>query len=170
MMILKYKLKQLARRLPKVYKGNLSLTGFTLIEIIVVLGIVSLILGIASVYLFSFKPAVELRLSSQEIVAALNQARSLAITNLDNYKVVFDVANEKYVIKDSLDADLDAERSLENSIDIESTNLDDDTAIFKPNGSLSSFGNKSIVLKNNIDERNTITIINSTGRIKIINN
>ena len=44
-MISKYKLEKLARRLPKTKRGNLSLTGFTLVELMVSMLLLTFIVG-----------------------------------------------------------------------------------------------------------------------------
>ena len=145
--------------------------SFSLIELLVVLTIISLVIGLTTAYIFNFRKGSVLSLSAQEIVATLNQARSLSITKQDEYKVVFDINNNKYVLRDPLDSyDVEPERSLKEGIIIESisSSFVSGNVIFSSTGGLSG-ASGSVVIKNNQDKRKTITIINSTGRIKVSN-
>jgi prepilin-type N-terminal cleavage/methylation domain-containing protein len=153
--------------------------GFTLIEMIVVLGIISAVLGITTVYFFNYKSGAALKISANNIVAALNQARSLAITRRVEHGVAFDSVNSAYFVFAKPDS---ATRQLVTSplktssgVVIESTNLPIDpqalinlpAEIFNITGSAES--NASIYLVNSQGKYYTLTIINTTGRVRIYN-
>ena len=53
--------------------------GFTLIEMIVVLGIIAIILGVATPMIHGYLKGADLRLGSEGIMATLRSARSAAI-------------------------------------------------------------------------------------------
>jgi prepilin-type N-terminal cleavage/methylation domain-containing protein len=140
--------------------------AFSMIEILVVLGIISLVLGLSTTYFFSFKSSSAVNIAAQEIVATLNQARSLAITRRNDYKVFFNVSANTYVVKDSSDSDIDMLHHLGNGISFTKTTFGSDTVVFKPTGSLRNL-NGSIYIKNSGGKFNTIRIANTTGRIKV---
>ena len=74
--------------------------GFTLIELIVVIGIMSLVsfIAISSARNFLFKTRLES--SAENIAATLRWARRLAITERKKYKVVFDLERKTYWVED----------------------------------------------------------------------
>ncbi|MBU4306043.1 MAG: hypothetical protein KJ893_10570 [Candidatus Omnitrophica bacterium] len=138
---------------------------FTTIELIVVMSIIIVMLGTTTFYYFNFRAAMGLQVCAQEIVAVLNQARSLAITKGENYKVFFDVANNSYLVKRGNTA-VDA-HALKEGVIIDRTTFKDNEAVFNSTGGLSDSG--SVYIKNKQDKFTTIVIENTTGRIKVLN-
>jgi Tfp pilus assembly protein FimT len=147
-------------------------------ELVVVLAIMSMLLGLSTAYFFSFKSGAALKIAAQDIVAALSQARSLAITTRDYHGVAFDDTQSEYFIFKKPD---DATREIvsihfktKNGIIIESTTFDPDshgainkpTALFNPTGSGKG---GSIFLKNAKGRYNTITVVSATGRVRVFN-
>lgn len=137
-----------------------------MVEILVVLGIISLVLGLATTYFFNFKSSSAVNIAAQEIVSALNQARSLAITKQDDFKVFFDVGANVYVVRDSSDNAVDASHHLDNGIVFDRTSFDNDTVVFKSTGSIRELSG-SVYIKNNSGKFNTVRVENTTGRIKV---
>ncbi len=74
--------------------------AFTLLELLLVVAIVAVL---ASVLLPSAQPAVheQLRSTARIVAADLAYARSLAVSNGDNYKVAFDLNENRYVLTHS---------------------------------------------------------------------
>lgn len=73
--------------------------GFTLLEIIIVLALVTLILGLSSVFVAGFLPSVKANAAGREISGMLRHARSLARLNQETRSVVIDMDNRTYGIK-----------------------------------------------------------------------
>ena len=96
----------------------------------------------------------------------MNQARSLAITNQDDYSVVFDQANNKYEIHDPTSARVDEEHRLGEGIVIDFINFDSNTVVYSHTGSTT---NGRVILKDNKSEYYTVKVLNVTGRVKILN-
>ncbi|MBI4846917.1 MAG: prepilin-type N-terminal cleavage/methylation domain-containing protein [Candidatus Omnitrophica bacterium] len=143
--------------------------AFSLIELIVVLGIIAVIIAFSTAYFFNFKSSAALTIAAQEIVATFNQARSLAITNLKNYKVFFDVANSTYVVREDLTNNaIDIVHRLKDGIVIDHTTFSSDEVIFQPTGNLSG-GKGSVFIRDSAGKFNTLVIENTTGRIKVLN-
>ncbi|MBU1045197.1 MAG: GspH/FimT family protein [Candidatus Omnitrophica bacterium] len=155
-----------------------KLKAFSLIEIIVVLGIITMILGMTTVYFFNYKAGAALKISANNIMAALNQARSWAITRQIEHGVVFDLANSEYRVFAKPDLAtrqfVNKEMKTSSGVVIESTTLPNDAlisnnpvAVFNITGSAEA--NASIFLKNSQGEYYTLTIVNATGRVRIFN-
>ena len=81
--------------------------GFTLLELLMVIALVGIL---AAIVLPSAEPSIndQLRATARILATDLAYARSLAITNNSTYRVVFDMANNRYILEHSgSDASLD---------------------------------------------------------------
>jgi prepilin-type N-terminal cleavage/methylation domain-containing protein len=61
--------------------------GFTLLEIIIVLALVTLILGLSSVFVAGFLPSAKANAAGREISGMIRHARSLARMNRESRSV-----------------------------------------------------------------------------------
>ncbi|MRR17055.1 MAG: prepilin-type N-terminal cleavage/methylation domain-containing protein [Deltaproteobacteria bacterium] len=73
--------------------------GFTLIEILVVLILMSLIAGISTVFFAGTLPKAKQRAQAREIVSTIKYARTLAASTQERQVVTFDLDTGKYGIK-----------------------------------------------------------------------
>jgi len=73
-------------------------SGFTLIELIIVIGIISSVTVISTLSIGNFLSQTHLKSSAEDIASTLRWARRLAITKRANYKVVFDTERGRYWI------------------------------------------------------------------------
>jgi general secretion pathway protein H len=73
--------------------------GFTLLEMIIVLALVTLILGLSSVFVAGFLPSVKANAAGREISGMIRHARSLARLNGETRSVVIDLDNRTYGIE-----------------------------------------------------------------------
>lgn len=82
--------------------GNniLFLTGFTLIEVIIVLMIIGIISAIA-IPLYTSASSVQLKTAANMVASDLEYAKNLAMSTGKNYSVVFDNSTESYSINDA---------------------------------------------------------------------
>ncbi|MFH1093777.1 MAG: type II secretion system protein [Candidatus Omnitrophota bacterium] len=141
---------------------------FTSIELVVVLAIISLLLGLTTVYYFNFKTATALKLSAYEVAATLNQARSLAITNQDKYSVVFDLSNNKYEIQDSVLARIDEEHRLGEGIVFDTVSfIGGNVETYSATGTAKG---GTVKIKDNKAQVYTLIVNGATGRVKVENN
>ncbi|MCG2712516.1 MAG: hypothetical protein L6416_09375 [Candidatus Omnitrophica bacterium] len=141
---------------------------FTSIELVVVMAIISLLLGLSTVYFFNFKSASALKLSAYEVAAVLNQARSLAITNQDTYSVVFDLSNNKYEIQDPSSVRVDEEHRLGEGIVFDSVSfIGSNVETYSSTGTAKD---GIVRLKDNKSQFYTVDVDPVTGRIKVSNN
>ncbi len=73
--------------------------GFTLLEVIVVLTLMTLILGLSTVYFAGFLPAAKLHATGRELAGLIRHARSLARLNEETQTVVIDLDARTYGLK-----------------------------------------------------------------------
>jgi len=76
-------------------------SGVTILEIIAVIMIISLFTLLSMPFISKFTRNVHLQNSSRVLSSMLNLARTLSVTQNNNYKVVFDLDNETVEIQDA---------------------------------------------------------------------
>jgi general secretion pathway protein H len=74
-------------------------SGFTLIELMVVLFLMTLVLGLSSLFFAGTLPSSRLSAAGRELSATIRQARSLAQSNGATQVVLFDLDARKYGIE-----------------------------------------------------------------------
>jgi general secretion pathway protein H len=72
--------------------------GFTLLEMIIVLFLISLITGLSVISFSSFLPGAKFNAAGREMAAMLRQARSLARMNMESQTLVIDLDNKTFGI------------------------------------------------------------------------
>ncbi|MDA1260576.1 MAG: GspH/FimT family pseudopilin [Planctomycetota bacterium] len=77
--------------------------GFTLIEIVVVLVIISMLLGTALTNMKGLVPAAATESAAQDVVAKLDFARTQAVARGYSYDVLFDLDEQRYTIRTPFD-------------------------------------------------------------------
>ena len=70
--------------------------GFTLLELIIVMFLVSLLFGISTVFIVNSLPSGQFNSAVREISSSIRHARSLAQINGDTQSVVIDIEGRKY--------------------------------------------------------------------------
>jgi len=151
-----------------------------LIELMVALGVVSVVIFLFIFSGSSFLSRSRLKNSAEDIASTLRWARRLAITKRKEYRVVFDPARRKYWIEDEekmviegkhsllenvVFADPDLSKREEEDGIVEFDDPDDDSLSFYPQGTAET---GSIYLKNEDSGRwYTITISYTTGYIRL---
>ena len=81
------------------YENKRVRNGFTLVELIIVVVILSIAAMIA-VPMVSSAADMQVRSAANQIAAHLDYAKSMAITHQQSYSVVFDVPNKSYQVQD----------------------------------------------------------------------
>ncbi len=87
--------------LDKWHRHPLGSTGFTLIEIMIVLALIAIVSSIAMPSLRGFAASTRLKSTAQAIRDMLNFARDMAITERTSYLVVFDLTTNRYWLASS---------------------------------------------------------------------
>ena len=78
----------------------LSLTGFTLVELVIVMMILAILAAIA-VPLYTSAASVQLKTAANMIASDLEYAKSMAMSTGRSFSVVFDTSAEEYRIRDA---------------------------------------------------------------------
>jgi prepilin-type N-terminal cleavage/methylation domain-containing protein len=75
--------------------------GFTFIEIMVVIFLMSLIVGITSVYFANFLPDVKFKAAARDLAATIKYAKNLASAKNETQTVNIDLDNKTYSVGES---------------------------------------------------------------------
>ncbi len=137
------------------YRDN---KGSTLMDILVVLGIIALLSTLAIPYLRQYQPNLKLNAIARDLTTDLRYAQQLTITEQKVYQVTFDLINNQYQIQKIDTATttiktviLESEVSFKEIID-----LTDNKVIFNYYGGVSQSG--KIILENTNNLTATINI------------
>lgn len=143
-------------------------TGFTLVEILVVIAIIVIIIGISIPTFRTFQPTLRLNGVVRELVSDLRYAQQLAVTEQLEYCLRFFPGNKKYELIKCQDPE--AEEILKtvflqdiSSMVIAGFNFDNE-ARYNPYGAVKESGN--IVLENSEGKIKTVEV-RPSGFIKI---
>ena len=82
-------------------KSRITATGFTLLEVILVLFLMSLILGLSTVFFANILPSSRLNATAREISAAIRYARHRAIINGEKQTMTINLDSRYYSIEGS---------------------------------------------------------------------
>lgn len=146
--------------------------GFTLIEILVVLAIMSVALLITLPALGSTLAGLHLRMSARQLVGDLREAQQVAVTETFSPYIVFNVYNpnlpsnfyELHIFKDNM---LRSRRVyLGDSVKITQATFSDRRLVFDTKGSPNTYG--VIQLEDGYGHRLRIQVLVITGRVQIL--
>ncbi|MGI9037718.1 MAG: GspH/FimT family pseudopilin [Gemmatimonadota bacterium] len=142
--------------------------GFTLVELLIVLSIVSLSLLVANNSYMTFRESSTLNRAARVVAADVGLARSHAIRNRTSVALVATEATRSYVIRDAagtvyLTRVFDA--TSEMPLDILNVQIADDSIVFNSRGLMSSFGTANIDVERNGAGRRVN--LNAIGRSQI---
>jgi len=154
--------------------------GFTLIELIVVLGIMTLSIALLAHFTTNFLGATRLKESAKDIAAVLRLARRLAITERQRCRVVFDSKAGHYWIEDEKGDILEKKHSLHRNVIfanphfgkdeekdgiVEFDSPDDGALSFYPRGTAET--GSLYLYDEDMGRWYTLTLTSSTGNVKL---
>ncbi|MDD5433530.1 MAG: prepilin-type N-terminal cleavage/methylation domain-containing protein [Candidatus Pacebacteria bacterium] len=130
--------------------------GFTMVEIMVVIGIIIVLAGISWAAFHNYQPTMELNAVLRNLTSDLRLAQQLSVTEQVNHGIFFDLSNKSYsLLKFSDPVQTLFSKNLPASISISDiVGLSNETAIFNPYGSSIEPG--SLVLSNTSGQTRTI--------------
>lgn len=164
-------------------KAGMYEAGFTLTELMVVIGILTIMLAIGIPMFLSEMPNYRLREAARQVMQDMNLAKMRSISTNQNYGIYFNhsggtvqgTQDDRYTLfKDSgtVTGQLDAndEKEKENwplpvTITIQGATFANDTVIFRPR---SSSNGGTITLRNQNGKTSTVDVLPNTGRVKIL--
>ncbi|MCD6399947.1 GspH/FimT family pseudopilin [candidate division WOR-3 bacterium] len=145
-------------------------SGFTLIELIVIIAILAVFAGIAVPNFLSYMPKSRLNGAARQVMGDLMAARMKAVSQNCDVAVTFASGNPEYEIWTDSDND-----DIEDSGEVITKNIqsnyhdvtiDTDRNIeFSPRGTANSYGNVNVKLTNSASSR--LVKVNITGRVMI---
>ena len=144
-------------------------TGFTLVEMMIIIGILAILSGIAGLSYFSMRPTLMLNGATRQIQGDLMAARMKAVSENNDYKIFF-LNDHVYTILDDDDNDGTADAGeWSNSKDIQSEYPDvtfssDGDPVFSSKGTANS---TTVITLTNIKGSSKNVSIAITGRVKI---
>ena len=146
-------------------RSNNPTKGYTLIELMVVVGIISLLLGLSLDGLYNLIQWSKLNRAAAVLSAELKNTQSRAFYEGVWYKIEFQPTYERYKI--FKETELERKVQLEN-IDLFHTNFTDNRVRFLPNGSPSMGG--TVTLKNRRGKILYVIMTPVTARVRISQN
>ena len=96
----------------RLYAPKNNTSGFTLLEIIIVLFLITLITGMSSIFLLNALPSNKLNATARTLSATIRQARTLAQIQNEGKTVFIDLDSGKYGIKGLGSKDIPSEISI----------------------------------------------------------
>lgn len=140
--------------------------GFTLIELIITIGIMAILMAFAAPPLVQWRESAQVREVAREILTGLRQARDLAVTSSATVTAVIDLDNHQLVYGGRT-------RTLAPQVPLEASNSDDDDSLATTGTKETSFhpqGNASDTLFIRVNGDETLEVrIESTasGRARL---
>ncbi|MGA2331668.1 MAG: GspH/FimT family pseudopilin [Syntrophales bacterium] len=140
-----------------------SRKGFTLVELMIVIALLSIITAIGGLSLHSYTLNRNLKSAAREIVSDFFVYRARAVSEGKTYRIAFDVDGSSYTIQPGSSTPVTrSPMAFGSDIRIIDANFGaGHTVNFLPRGTVSPFGN--VKLKNSRDSNATIEV-NITGR------
>lgn len=145
-------------------KFSIFRKGFTLIEMLIIIGIIAVLVGIGIPVFRSFQPVIQLNGAVRDLVTDLRYAQQIAITEQVNHCLQLFLTEKKYQIVQCGQTQPLLEVVLPNEVEFLSANFTDDKVEFNPYGAVKESG--TIVLENTKNQTKTIEI-RPSGFVKI---
>lgn len=147
--------------------------GFSLIELLVVVAIMTGLLAASIPSLRSHTESVNLVKGSQAVAGTMKLARQRAVATLNDVVMVFDIAGGTYYVFEDADGDgaydtgetRSGTYEIPNRVSIESTSFTNDKVTFNALGAASETG--AVVLLNTRDRAKRIDLTAATGLVYV---
>lgn len=134
--------------------------GFTVIEIMTVIGILGIIMGIAIPIFRDYIPRIRLRTAGDEVLATLRLARTRALSERQICRVIFEKATNSYRIDpEGQSIRLPQGISIVNSFDI--------IYEFRPDRTAEIIPNQEVRFTNERNKGVTFHLIPATGYVRV---
>ncbi len=154
-------------------------SGFTIIELMVIIAIISILATVAIPNFFQWRPKRQLSAATKDVFAVMQYARSRALKDNVSVGLLLDTANEEYTIfldngagGNAKNGDLDVDEPTIKSgrmppgIDLVNTTIAADKVLFDSRGLLNNAGG-IVNLRNSLNVTKSIEVIR-TGNSRIL--
>ena len=140
--------------------------GFTIVELMIVIGIIAILCGIAIPGFMGWLPKHRIQSSALDVQAAIGLAKQTAIKENTNVVLSLDTVSEKYVSFIDLDEDgiQDAgeqtirAKAMSPGVNLNSTSIAGDKLIFNSRGLVNSSGNIQLTDKQGHSQVISVTL------------
>jgi len=142
-----------------------NLRGFTLVELIIVIGIIVIISTISVPFYQNTAQNLNLSSVARSLASDLRYAQQLSVSTQDQYGVIFNLPENSYHIINQTQNQTIRQQFLHDNITIQSINgLSNNSIFFNPAGAVSESG---IITLTNPNNRTTNIEIKPSGYVKI---
>ena len=142
----------------------------TLVELLVVLGIIGLILGISVPGMTTYANQVRLKAATREVVGLLSLARSLAISSHQDHAVLIDPERREITVENTVSGEA-LERvvrlpiSMSIEVQVAGEPAQETRVVFRPTGSLAGRTTSIILADRHVSH--AVTISSITGAVRV---
>ncbi len=142
----------------------------TLVELLVVLGIIGLIVGMSVPALTSYSKQLRLKTATRQVVGLVSFARSVAISSHQDHAVVIDADHQEIrIVNLSSGQPLEQRVRLPSSVSVElqvgGQPATESQLVFRSTGSLT--GRTASIVLGDEQKQRTITITGATGAVSL---
>jgi len=142
----------------------------TLVELLVVLGIIGMIVGMSVPGLVGYAKHLRLKTTTRQVVGLISLARSLAISSREDHAVVVDPERQQIAIVnqasgETLEQLVRIPSSVTVDMEVGGQPLPERTMVFRPTGSLTG-RTVSLILADR-DKRHTVVVTGVTGSVSV---
>jgi prepilin-type N-terminal cleavage/methylation domain-containing protein len=144
--------------------------GFTLVELLIVMGIIGLVVGMSLPAMVGFGRQARLKTTTRQLMGLVSLARSLAISSREDHAVVLDAPAGRVQVMNLASGEAREEMvRLPSSVTVEfqvgGEPAPEPQFVFRPNGALAG-RTVALVLTSEGRER-TITVTGATGAVSV---
>jgi Tfp pilus assembly protein FimT len=157
--------------------GKRQLSGFTIIELMIIIVIIGIAAAMAVPSFFRTMPKLEARATARNILNYVRLARSKAVSERSQFGVYIDVNTSTYLLfKDTInppqetfnegDSVVAGPLTIDPDINLSASTFTNNCVVFLPTGGASESGSYTITTGDSLYSY-TVSVLSSTGRSKL---